>query len=47
VIAGIGASLQGRGRASSVLGLLLGVFGLSFPVLSYLNVIARSFGSPL
>lgn len=47
VIAGIGGSLGGRGRGSSVAALVLGVFGLSYWVLTTLNVFTRVVPSPL
>ena len=47
VIAGIGSSLGGRGRATSVGALVLGVFGLSYSVLTALNVFTRVVPTPL
>ena len=47
VIAGVGGSLGGRGRASSVAALVLGVAGLSYWVLTALNVFTRVVPSPL
>ena len=47
VIAGIGGSLGGRGRASSVAALILGVAGVSYWVLTALNVFTRVVPAPL
>jgi hypothetical protein len=47
VIAGIGSSLGGRGRASSVAALVLGAFGASYWVLTALNVLTRVVPTPL
>jgi hypothetical protein len=47
VIAGIGSSLGGRGRASSVAALVLGAFGTSYWVLTALNVLTRVVPTPL
>jgi hypothetical protein len=47
VIAGITGSLGGRGRASSVAALVLGVAGLSYWVLTALNVFTRVVPTPL
>jgi hypothetical protein len=47
VVAGIGGSLGGRGRASSVAALLLGVAGLSYWVLTALDVFTRVVPTPL
>jgi hypothetical protein len=41
IIAGIGSSLGGRGRGLTVAALLLGVFAMSYPVLTYLHVFSR------
>jgi hypothetical protein len=40
VISGILSSLGGRGGAAVVLALVLGVVALSYPVLSWLNVVS-------
>jgi hypothetical protein len=47
VIAGIGGSLGGRGRASSVAALVLGVAGLSYWVLTALDVLTSVVPTPL
>ena len=47
VIAGIGGSLGGRGRASSVAALIFGVVGLSYWVLTALDVFSRVVPTPL
>ncbi|HEX6131551.1 MAG TPA: hypothetical protein VF044_07445 [Actinomycetota bacterium] len=47
VISGIGASLGGRGRGSSVAALVLGVVALTYPVLTYLNVFTTVVPRPL
>jgi hypothetical protein len=47
VIAGIGGSLGGRGRASSAAALVLGVVGLSYWVLTALDVFSRVVPTPL
>jgi len=47
VIAGIAASLGGRGRATSIAALLLGIFALSYPVLDYLDFVTRVAPRPL
>jgi hypothetical protein len=39
VIAGISGGLGGNGSSSTVAALLLGIVGLSYPALSYLNMI--------
>jgi hypothetical protein len=40
IIAAIASSIGGRGRASVVVAIVLGVVSLSFPILSYLNVVS-------
>ena len=47
VVAGIAGGLGGKGSASTVASLLLGIAGLSYPVLSYLNIMSSKIGSPL
>ena len=47
VVAGIAGSLGGRGRASSVAALVLGVAGLSYWVLTALDVFTRVVPTPL
>ena len=47
VISGVGASLGGRGRGSSVAALIFGLAALSYPVLTYLNVFTRGLPSPI
>jgi hypothetical protein len=47
VIAGIAGGLGGRGNASTVAALLLGVVGLSYPVLTYLNLVTRFVPNPI
>ena len=47
VISGIGASLSGRGRGSSVAALVFGLAALTYPVLTYLDVFTRVVPKPL
>lgn len=47
VVAGIAGGLGGNGSASTVASLLLGVAALSYPVLSYLNIMSGRIGSPV
>lgn len=47
VIAGIGAGLGGRGSATTVASLLLGIAALSYPVLTWVNVVQRFVPNPV
>jgi hypothetical protein len=47
VVAGIAGGLGGKGSSSTVAALLLGIVGLSYPILSYLNIMSSRIGSPL
>ena len=47
VICGIIGGLGGRGGASTVASLLLGIIGVSYPVLAYLDVITRYAPNPV
>ena len=47
VIAGIAGGLGGKGSATSVASLLLGIVALSYPVLSYLEVVTRFAPNPV
>jgi hypothetical protein len=47
IICGIIGGLGGRGGSSTVAALLLGIVGVSFPVLAYLDVITRYAPNPI
>jgi hypothetical protein len=47
ILAAVLASFGGRGRWTTATGVTLGVIALSFPILSYLNVVTKSIGPPL
>jgi hypothetical protein len=47
VVAGIAGGLGGKGSTSTVAALLLGIAALSYPVLSYLNIMSSRIGSPV
>lgn len=47
VIAGIGGGLGGRGSSTTVASLLLGIVALSYPVLTWLNVVRGFVPNPV
>jgi hypothetical protein len=47
VIAGIGGGLGGRGNGTTVASLLLGIVALSYPVLTWLNVVRGFVPNPV
>ena len=47
IIAAIAAGLGGRGGGSIVAALLLGIAAMSYPVLTYLNVVTRFVPNPM
>jgi hypothetical protein len=47
VLSGIISGLGGRGSGTTVAALLLGIVGLSYPVLTYLNVVTRFVPNPV
>jgi hypothetical protein len=47
VIAGIAGGLGGKGSATTVASLLLGIVALTYPVLSWLNVVTRFAPNPV
>jgi hypothetical protein len=47
IISAVLASFGGRGRWTTATGVTLGVIGLSYPVLSWLNVVTQNFQPPL
>ena len=47
ILASITASLGGRGRWTTATGLGLGVIAVSYPVLTWLNVVTGHIGSPI
>jgi hypothetical protein len=47
VIGGVAGGLGGRGNASTVASLLLGIVALSYPVLNWLQVTTSGIGSPV
>ena len=47
LVAGIAGGLGGNGSATTVTAMLLGIAALSYPVLSYLNIMSSRIGSPV
>ena len=47
VLGGIAGGLGGRGSGTTVAALMLGIVGLSYPVLHWLQVTTGRFGSPV
>jgi hypothetical protein len=47
VVAGIVGGLGGKGSTSTVAAILLGIAGLSYPILTWLNLMSGRIGSPV